>query len=171
MIKNRKSIVGAVIIIIGLVVIYSLVIRPTPPDYEALYNRFYKTPTIQLDTLPTHLIANRNNAIAAYNNQDFPNAILHLESIVSQRPDDFTAEFYLGICYLETHQLDFAIVTFENLAEHDSNNVERALWYLALAHLKSKDARSCKTILKKHQILSKSSNLKQQSKLLLQKID
>jgi len=78
------------------------------------------------------------NAMSAYQQQDFPKAIELLETYQKAAPvsDDFysRATFYLALAQLKSNNASAAIDLLNPLSEQSA-----AKWYLALAHLKNNE--------------------------------
>ena len=87
------------------------------------------------------------DAIAAYNNKKFKEALIYLDLYL--RKDSTDAELVLAknICLTETGNPEQAIVGFDQLAEENKIFKYQALWYKALAYLKQNDKAGCKKIL------------------------
>ena len=112
---------------------------------EQLFEEYYEKPILSEQMLNDTTIL-LQEANAAYQNDDFKNAIQQYEVYAGQNPEAFEVELYLGVCYLSDNQIDLAMITFENIKEHGTQKVQAA-WLLALSYLKNKDINHCKKTL------------------------
>ncbi len=68
--------------------------------------------------------------------EKYPEAIGELSLVVMKEPNNAEAHFYLGLCYLLSHQADSAIVRLEKAIEHGGDTfLEKGHWYLGNAYL------------------------------------
>jgi TolA-binding protein len=80
------------------------------------------------------------NAMQYYLKRDYANAIPGLRAAVKASPRTASFNFYLGACYLLTHQTDFAIESFrKTVSLGDPAYSEQAHFYLAKAYLGKKE--------------------------------
>jgi TolA-binding protein len=84
---------------------------------------------------------NFRKAMQYYLRGDYANAIPGLRAAVKASPRTASLSFYLGACYLLTHQPDSAINSFrKTISLGDPAYSEQAHFYLAKAYLQKKDA-------------------------------
>ena len=89
------------------------------------------------------------NAIKAYDNGNYKEAIPSLVQRVAAKPDDFPTQLLLGNSYLNVSppQTQKAIELFKKIAEGNSDLYSTtANWYLALAYLQNNQSEAAKAI-------------------------
>ena len=90
------------------------------------------------------------DAMLAYDVENYPAAILYFRQILKQNPQHPHAGFYLGISLLANEQADEAVATLQEISP-ESPYSEATQWYLALAHLAAQDEASAKAQLERIQ--------------------
>jgi len=91
-------------------------------------------------------------AMKAYDNKEYDQATTLLQQFSKTHPTNTyqnKIELYLGLSYLETNQVEKAIMQFQALSSKESANSVVAEWYLALAYLKTKKIKKAKISLSK----------------------
>ncbi|MFZ6011869.1 MAG: hypothetical protein ACOYXT_16125 [Bacteroidota bacterium] len=83
--------------------------------------------------------AELQQALADYNRQVYPDAVLHFERYLRSNPQDFDAYFYCGLSQLASGDALEAIKLFREVIDHRSLLIEQAEWYSALARIKLND--------------------------------
>ena len=78
-------------------------------------------------------------AAAAFNGEQYLEAIPLLREYLTGQPDDERAQLALGIALLETDKDEEAIVIFTRIAEGSSSLAPYGNWYLALSAVKRGD--------------------------------
>ena len=136
------SIIVAVSIAIGF-------IFDKEPDLTSYYTAYADWD--QLPSLTNRSEENNDLAIAeqAFKAEDFQKAISMFNAYRSKNPDNPQILVYLGAAYLEQGNDAMALQTFNLLANSDSIDSSRGLWYIALTHLKYERKDEAVTMLKK----------------------
>lgn len=110
-------------------------------NYEKYPNTIY---SITRDTTIDTSIEYK--AFEAYETNDFQNAISLFTELKDSKNPEY-ADFYLAQSYLNNHQLNKAIVHFNDIAIHKKEFSTESLWYLALTYLKAnKKKKAIKTL-------------------------
>jgi tetratricopeptide (TPR) repeat protein len=91
----------------------------------------------------------KSRAEAAFNAQDFGQALSALEEIANAEPGNLTTQFYRGICLVELGRAAEARAVFEPIAAGNSALRGEAVWYVALSYLREKNAEACRGALQK----------------------
>ena len=104
---------------------------------DTLYSKFFRTdPGLPVAMSSTSQYIFYDGMIS-YKEGKFDEALNKWESIYQQNNTD-TLQYYIGLCYLNNNNVTTAI---EYLSEVSGNNnsefQQKAIWYLALCHLKS----------------------------------
>lgn len=88
------------------------------------------------------------NAVKAYDEGRYADAIESLTQRVVAKPDDIPTQLLLGNSYLNVSppKTQKAIEVFQQIATGDSVYVTTAKWYLALTHLQASEAEKAKII-------------------------
>ena len=89
------------------------------------------------DSVPRRLL---DNAFDSYNAGNYAQALNVFDSILVRVPGNARANFYLGICFMETGQSQKAIEAFQAVLDHGQNlYINQSTWYIAMACLNLKD--------------------------------
>ena len=81
-----------------------------------------------------------NQAISAYQNQDFESAATGFSEITEVNPDNLSYLFYQAVSLLESQKATEAIPVFQALLSQPKHTLsEQSQWYLALAYLQQED--------------------------------
>ena len=101
----------------------------------------------------------------AYDEQHYQLAINHFERIVKAFPQRHDIAGYRALSYLHMGKEAEAFLCFSEIIRHPGKpfNIDQALWFTALIHLKNENILECKTVL--DQMIS----LKNSNKELLKK--
>jgi tetratricopeptide (TPR) repeat protein len=76
-------------------------------------------------------------ALRFYQQKDFPAAIDLFNEVIANDPTNAAVRFYIAISYIETNQVDKAIINLEEIINNGKNlYIEHAQWYLGLCLLK-----------------------------------
>lgn len=109
-----------------------------------------------------------------YNEKKYAEAIPIFEEHLAKGGDSYdprSVQFYLGVCYLATEEVDKAENLFVALLETPKfSRQEDTQWYLALTYIKQKKAAEAKTVLNELSA-NEGSKYKSQATALLQEAD
>jgi tetratricopeptide (TPR) repeat protein len=83
----------------------------------------------------------------AYNELDYPNAILYYKQLLNKDPNQDKYILFLGVSYLADNQTEQAIRLFNNSPYKNSMYAEDINWYLALAYIKKGDTQTAAILL------------------------
>lgn len=109
-----------------------------------------------------------DKAEKAYNELDYPNAILYYKQLLNKDPNQDKYILFLGVSYLADNQPEQAIRLFNNSPYKNSMYAEDINWYLALAYIKKGDTQTAAILL---QNLAKVSDYyKEQASALYKKL-
>lgn len=123
------------------------------PDGSKLYDEFYTTyeNDIPLNLRSTDsaqlMIPALQKALQQYSTGQFSASIPNFEEALKLDPDNASAHFFAGLAYLETGQPELAISHFKKVAAQGGSYSQKAEWYLILAHLKTGEKDTAKTLL------------------------
>jgi hypothetical protein len=136
----------AAILVVILILIFNRFVTPRE-DVQQLYAQYYQPYEMLLTSRgdAEEQIA-LQEAIAAYQRQDYEKASRHFSAI--QSGDLALIKLYKGICALERHQHDIAITLFSELQQDDRIR-QQADWYLSLTYLKMENKEMAKILLTK----------------------
>ena len=113
-------------------------------DDMRLVRRLKQTPNTPTDN------DNLQNAMNIYSEGNYPAAIEAFHDYLKEDPGNPTANFYMGLSYLEEQSAKEAIEAIKTArlspSKEDRIYID-AGWYLALAYLKDKNTTQCKTVL------------------------
>lgn len=87
-------------------------------------------------------------AETAFNQKNYASALTALEGLLSQQPDNLTAQLYRGICLLELQRPAEARTALNPLVNGPSALRSDAQWYVALSFLQEKNAAACVSTLR-----------------------
>lgn len=68
---------------------------------------------------PAHEKARLNMGVLSIRSQQFDRGVEHFESLIENHPDNLQGNFFLGLCYFETGQLDKAKAQLEKVKKMD----------------------------------------------------
>lgn len=88
-----------------------------------------------------------SRAASSYNKKDYATALPLLENAVADNPKETQLILAIGVCYMQTNQNDWALRSFDQIAEGKSVYKNKAQWYKALTLLKQNKLTDCKTTL------------------------
>ena len=164
---DAKVYYAAALLLITLVYVFQLFFQQ--PVHEKLFAEYFKPypntiPLVRGSVSSGDLEA----AMMQYELGNFSNSLSQLKIIITKDADNATAQFYSGICLLETKRVTEAILHFENVNK-ESNFGELADWYTALAYLKNKNKKTAKQIL--NRIVKRGETYRHKSNELLKKIN
>lgn len=121
-------------------------LRPGADTTQQLFAQYYDTDP----GLPTLMSGDGQvqfqNAMTAYKQGDYADALERFKTITASESND-TLTFYSSMCYLELEQVQESISLLGDI-HPASAFYEKAQWYMALAHLQSKDFGQTRTVLK-----------------------
>ena len=150
-------VIGAIAAAVMLLLLaYQFLRQPTslsPADLFAenyvSYNMVLKERSGSTDALTQEL----NNAVAAYNSQDFDQAASLFNHLYEKTQEQLAYQFYAAQSELGANRIDESIVLFSNLLQqNDHPFVEQSRWYLALAYLKKGAVPEAKLLLQEIKI-------------------
>ncbi|HEY9490238.1 MAG TPA: tetratricopeptide repeat protein [Chryseosolibacter sp.] len=123
--------IAAAFLILALAFTYFLINRAdlTPPELVAEVFEPYP------DVISTRGAATQAEALTAYSNGSFVEAIAAFEEWMRENPDNTEMRFYLGCSQLGAHRYADARQTFDALQGHTTRFTDQVDWYRALAYL------------------------------------
>lgn len=86
-----------------------------------------------------------NRAMTFYKDQNYPEAVLRLDSLIAQAPGISLFQLYKGISHIELKEYDLAKKALGNAAQSGGLYTHAAEWYLALTMLGEGNIESAKT--------------------------
>jgi hypothetical protein len=119
-----------------------------------------------------HFATAMDEAMAAYGNKDFPNAIDKFRKVLVDEPSNETALFYTGVSYLSLPRPDAlnALINLEDVLKNPKSSfAEAANWYKALALIKDKREAEAQTLL--HEIILGNGAYKTKAEALLKDLN
>lgn len=127
--------------ILLLVLAYQFILRPTSISSDELFAANYTSYNMVLkERSGDALSADLNEAIVAYNRQDYEQAADLFNRLYNQTPEQLSYQFYAAQAALSANRVEVAIEQFSRLLDQEGHPfLEQSRWYLALAYLK-KDA-------------------------------
>jgi tetratricopeptide (TPR) repeat protein len=116
------------------------VILTRPGPGEALFQQYFEPYPSTRPTVRGARPDGRVDALARYEAGDYRGALAGLEDRLGRQPDDPVSRFYAGVCRLALGQAQEATLDLEQVLRQEEKDLHApAEWYLALAHLRSKD--------------------------------
>lgn len=110
----------------------------------------------------------KSRAFTAYENEEYPAALQLFEELHIKQNDSYI-DFYSAMVLMQLQQQEEAIPLLQGYIEKDGELKERAIWYLALAHLKQNEIEQSKMQL---QILTQKKGFKSEaSEKLLEQLN
>lgn len=143
-----KLAVAACIISIISLTVYRTFFTSKNVDEQKIYANYFK-PLTNTDVI----VRGENDttietkAAAAYEKEDYFEAVNVYQKIVANNPDNVKNNLFLGISFLATNQPKKAIEIFNNIIQSEEFHYD-IRWYLALAYIKNKELQNATTILK-----------------------
>jgi tetratricopeptide (TPR) repeat protein len=115
---------------------------------NALFNKYFEVYEISSDRSENSSagLSSYNKGLKLYNRGDYESAIAEFKQ---SDPRNMYVRFYLGLCYLQTNQINEAIDHFTYTINEFEYFDNTATWYMALAYLKKKDIKTAKEYLQK----------------------
>lgn len=163
----------AAILAIGLVITAAFLFWPKP-EGSTLYTEFYQRPSITRIQLrgaaQTQAQEALQVALTAFQQQDFKSAISQLEQHLERFPDDSQGYFWAGITQLEIGNSNQAIKHLEIAKSQETEENEKASWYLALAYLQKGENSKALEIIKNLESAGRTT-YQEQAKGLKQKLE
>lgn len=138
---------------------------------ETLYAENYKTASsiVSNRSVPEDLLP-LETALKAYDKLQFSNSSQLFEEHLKTEPKNISAQFYLGLSYMELNKIEDAILHLKLFTELETNVYsDQAHWYLALCYLKIENMNEAKVIL--NQIVAKSQFQKENAKAILKQLE
>jgi predicted Zn-dependent protease len=164
----RYAVAASVIGILALLS-WRLFITPNAVSGQEIYASYFKPLTH-----PDATVRGENDttteaqAVAAYEREDYFEAVKHYEKLVANNPDNVKNNLFLGISFLGSNQPKKAIDILSKITASEEFHFD-IQWYLALAYIKSKDISQAQTTLTN---LTKEENYYQtEAKEILDKLD
>lgn len=116
-------------------------------DEQAIYASYFKPlthpdATVRGENKP----ANDEQAVLAYEKEDYFEAVRQYEKLVSDNPDNVKNKLFLGISFLATNQPKKAIDVLGSITTSEEFHYD-IQWYLALAYIKTKEIQKAQDIL------------------------
>ncbi|MEL6671768.1 MAG: tetratricopeptide repeat protein [Bacteroidota bacterium] len=116
---------------------------------ESLYAEYYQKPDFSY-VRGTEGLQDKTQAIMAYEQGSYAEALPHFENWLRAHPDDTEMMFYAAVAYLEAGAYDEAIAHFQQLIQRKASlHAQQAPWFLALTHLKKGQTQLAKDLLQK----------------------
>lgn len=143
-----KLAAAACIISIISLTVYRTFFTSKNVDEQKIYANYFK-PLTNTDVI----VRGENDttietkAAAAYEKEDYFEAVNVYQKIVANNPDNVKNNLFLGISFLATNQPKKAIEIFNNIIQSEEFHYD-IRWYLALAYIKNKELQNATTILK-----------------------
>ncbi|HEA20123.1 hypothetical protein LCGC14_1852340 [marine sediment metagenome] len=140
------------------------------PNYNDLYQENFQgyPNTVYTITRSDSDQTRERDAFVAYESGDFKGAADGFKTISKNSPTNYL-DFYLGMSYLQLHQLKQAKTYFTNTINGKSNFVDEANWYMALIAIKEENKATAKQYLM--QLTAADSYNQAKAKQLLEKLD
>jgi tetratricopeptide (TPR) repeat protein len=163
----RLAYVVASVFLVGVV---SVLYLGREAAYEKLFTEYYQPyPNIASSVRGELTDDKLQGAMQQYDAGDFKAALKLLQEILAAEPDNATAQFYAGICYLKSHEAPKALANLQRvIAQHDERLTEPAEWHVALVHLQKNDLANAKATL--NGIIAKNGIYKEQAMKLLEQL-
>lgn len=107
--------------------------------------------------------------IEKYYKKNYSDASQIFNGIIMEMPENATAQFFNGLCYLYLDDFNSAIKSFENVNSLPFNYYqEYAIWYLALCHIRTNNNDTARVIL--NGIIEEDGFFSARSKKILKKL-
>lgn len=87
------------------------------------------------------------NTVKAFNNRNYAEARVQLESLLKDTPDEIQYAYYLGLTYLGEDNWKLAINKLDPVASGQSVFADEAKYYLAIAYFKNDQPKVAKELL------------------------
>jgi tetratricopeptide (TPR) repeat protein len=145
----RLSAIAAAVLV--LIIAYRFFLPSKQASATALLEEYYDTYPMLLTSRSSdenEVNEQLNQAISAYQNQDFESAATGFSEITEVTPDNLSYLFYQAVSLLESQKATEAIPVFQALLSQPKHSLnEQSQWYLALAHLQNEDFTAAKSTL------------------------
>ncbi len=137
---------AAVLLIVTAVFLIRNLSSPTPEKIFAQQFEMPSPPNVR--TMEANTNAQWEQAIAAYNAQQFENAINLMQELLQDNELIIRdrVHFYVGIAYLQNNQAAQAINHFQSVLSQ-SSYAQQAVWYTALTYIKLEDTEAAMKLL------------------------
>ncbi|MCX6235659.1 MAG: tetratricopeptide repeat protein [Bacteroidetes bacterium] len=133
---TRKSyaLMAASVTILIMIAASVYLLMPKTYSNSRLFSMYYDSDKLNITRSEgTYLV----EALRLYQQKDFPTAIDLFNDVIADDPNNAAVRFYLAISFIETNQVDKAIINLEEIINNGKNlYVEHAQWYLGLCLLK-----------------------------------
>ncbi len=110
------------------------------PGLDAMHENYERRNSLSGNLIAWEIIPYKDYLKMAFDylkNQKFNKALMHLNTINHQYPNDLNALFYSAYIYYLKEDFDKALILFKELTEKDKLYFDQeAMWYLALSHEK-----------------------------------
>lgn len=142
---NKKNIfnlkpflLAASVLIIAALGIFLFFLNPGKED--RLYSKYYKPDSGLISSMGSSDDYIFDRAMIDYKTGEYKAAIQSWDSLLKERPENDTLEFFIASAYLAMEKYEEAITHFNKVITNtNSNFLEDANWYLGLAYLKTKN--------------------------------
>jgi tetratricopeptide (TPR) repeat protein len=114
---------------------------------EKLYAQYAVYPSLSVQRGGKDPVKALQDAITAYNNRNFTEALKGLNSYLQTDSSDTELLLAEKICLIETGDYQHAIDGLNNIVLKNEIFASQALWYKALAYLKQNNKTECKKVL------------------------
>jgi tetratricopeptide (TPR) repeat protein len=111
-----------------------------------LFEQYFSVYPIE-DTFRGDQNENLKAALQKYADGKYREAVLILEKLVVEMPDNYELKMYLGNAYLTSGKPNEALSEFKLLTTNTAYS-EKAKWYMALCYLKNNEYKNTKLLLK-----------------------
>ncbi len=147
--KKRFYLIAASVSIIAVCLILYKMLSPGQ-NLQDLYAENFSVPQENISVRnDEQLSPNTQNAIEAYDQQQYDKALGYFKSMLEENPGNEAAVFYSGICYMMLDQPRRAIAMFDQILSNQSSAYySSAAWYKGLSLLKTNDAGPAKKVFK-----------------------
>lgn len=138
-IRNTWLVAASVIVLTGTTLAVWFIMNGSGSN-EKLFSMYYYTEEAPAYTRSGAGVSGKifENAMQLYENRKYEKAIPEIKKVLEKDKDNFTARFFLGMSFIETSQLDDAIIVFKGIIDHNDNlYLDKAAWYLGLCYLRS----------------------------------
>ncbi len=110
-----------------------------------------------------------SEAMIDYGQKQYDKAIYLFNKKLTTNPQDNESQLYIGICYLETNQIEKAITSFEKVRINSEEYYNEAAWYLALVYIKENNLFKAEEVL--NELVKNESSYQDKAKELLTRIN
>jgi hypothetical protein len=140
--RNNWIKIAVVIVLFVLFTFTSILLCPLSTSNNELFAKYYSTYVASFQTRAIHKDENKlfNEALIFYKNRRFDLALDRFDLIPENKKPSCIL-FFQGICYIELKNYKKAIVTFDNINEHNGFYMT-SVWYKGLCYIKINDNRN-----------------------------